>query len=152
MSTVYTYHSKVLKNSANDKWLAKKEAPAGFVMDASNVVSSSSGTAYWAGPSNPNAYDGNGKTIQLTVSETIGRAFGPSGFPMFYNSSSTGGGPQAATFNTTDGFIQPGTYTVQMASNPAYSQGFGAYLSIFAQDAELLADILPKITITILDP
>lgn len=27
MSTVYTYNNKVLKNSANDKWLAKKEAP-----------------------------------------------------------------------------------------------------------------------------
>lgn len=151
MSTVYTYHNKVLKNSANDKWLAKKEAPAGFVMNASNVVSSYTGTAYWASPSNPNAYDGDGKTIQLTVSETIGIT-GLTGFPMFYTSSSTGGGPEAALFNTTNGFIQPGTYTVQMASNPAYGAGFGAYLSLFAQDAELLADILPKITITILDP
>lgn len=28
MSTIYTLNGKVLKNSANDKWLAKKEAPA----------------------------------------------------------------------------------------------------------------------------
>lgn len=27
MSTVYTYNNKVLKNSSNDKWLAKKETP-----------------------------------------------------------------------------------------------------------------------------
>lgn len=151
MSTVYTYHNKVLKNSANDKWLAMKEAPAGFVMDASNVVSSSNGYAYWASPSNPNAYDGGGKTIQLTVSETIGRS-GWRTFLLFYTSSLTGAGPQAASFEVTDGFIQPGTYTVQMASNPGYSQGFGTYLAIFAEDAELLADILPKITITIVDP
>lgn len=152
MSTVYTLNGKVLKNAANDKWLAKKEAPAGFVMDASNVVSSSDGYAYWASPSNPNAYDGDGKTIQLTVSETIGSGRTGVSYPILYTSSTQGGGPEAALFDTTDGFIQPGTYTVQMASNPAYSQGYGAYLSIFAQDAELLADILPKITITILDP
>lgn len=60
--TVYTYNDKVLKNVATDKWLKKPDAPAGFVMNASNVVSSSTGTAYWAGPSNPNAYDGDGKT------------------------------------------------------------------------------------------
>lgn len=28
MSTIYTFNNKVLKNSANDKWLTKKEAPA----------------------------------------------------------------------------------------------------------------------------
>lgn len=28
MSTIYTFNGKVLKNSANDKWLTKKEAPA----------------------------------------------------------------------------------------------------------------------------
>ena len=151
MSTIYTVNNKVLKNAANDKWLAKKEAPAGFVMNAGNVMYSSNGTAWWAGPANPNAYDGNGKTIQLTVSETIGRA-NVSGFPIFYTSGVPGDGPQAAKFNTTNGFIQPGTYTVQMASNPAYGAGYGAYLSLYAQDAELLADILPKITITIVDP
>lgn len=151
MSTIYTVNNKVLKNSVNDKWLTKKEAPAGFVMNASNVVNTtSSGDAYWASPANPNAYDGDGKTLQLTVSETIGRA-GVIGFPVFYTSNSTGGGPQAAVFNTTNGFIQPGTYTVQMAANPAPGAGFGVYLSLFAQNAELLADILSKISLTILD-
>ena len=38
MSTIYTLNGKVLKNAANDKWLAKKEAPAGFIMNASNAV------------------------------------------------------------------------------------------------------------------
>ena len=152
MSTVYTLNGKVLKNAANDKWLTKKEAPAGFVMNASNVVGTSSGGyAGWAGPANPNAYDGNGKTIQLTVSETIGRN-GLGAIPVFYASGPTGGGPQAAAFETTNGFIQPGTYTLQMAQNPAPGAGYGTYLSIFAQDAELLADTLPKITLTILDP
>ena len=150
MSTVYTLNGKVLKNAANDKWLAKKEAPAGFVMNASNVVSTSGAYAYWAGPANPNAYDGDGKTIQLTVSETIGR-IGVSAFPINYAISSSSG-PQAALFETTNGFIQPGTYTVQMAANVAYGYGFGAYLAIYAHDAELLADILPKITLTIVDP
>jgi hypothetical protein len=72
--------------------------------------------------------------------------------PIFYTSNPTSGGPQFAAFETTNGFIQPGTYTVQMAANPAPGAGFGAYLTIFVQDAELLADTLPKITITILDP
>lgn len=151
MSTVYTLNGKVLKNAANDKWLKKKEAPAGFVMDASNVVNTSSGYAYWAGPANPNAYDGDGKTLQLTVSETIGSA-GWAVMPIFYTSGPTGSGPQFASFQITDGFIQPGTYTVQMAANPAYSQGFGAYISLFTPDAETLAAVLPKITLTILDP
>ena len=34
MSTIYTLNGKVLKNSATDKCLAKKEAPAGFVMNS----------------------------------------------------------------------------------------------------------------------
>ena len=28
MATIYTINGKVLKNSANDKWLVKKEEPA----------------------------------------------------------------------------------------------------------------------------
>lgn len=68
MSTVYTLNGKVLKNAANDKWLIKKEAPAGFVMNATNAIIQSN-TANWEGPNYPSGYDGEGKTLQIIVKE-----------------------------------------------------------------------------------
>lgn len=79
MSTIYTVNNKVLKNSANDKWLTKKEAPAGYILDSTNLE----GAGYdmgnpnsfiggiWRGPEYPNGYDGTGHKLRITVRNNI---------------------------------------------------------------------------------
>lgn len=59
---VYTYNDKVLVNSANDKWLKEKEAPAGFVMNGSNAIETTGNAATWHSPTYPEVYNGNGST------------------------------------------------------------------------------------------
>lgn len=149
--TVYTYNDKVLKNAANDKWLKKAEvAPAGFVMNASNAVVSSSRSTYWEGPNYPDAWQGEGKTIKLTVSQDITTP--ESSFRLCYNSRTDGAeeslgltDPISVTNNT----LAAGTYTYTGNSLDSYglSHGYGKYIclsSIYPADVS-------KITIQILD-
>lgn len=49
MSTVYTFNSKVLKNTSTDKWLAKKETPpAPVVIQPDSVPDQSQSNPYTA--------------------------------------------------------------------------------------------------------
>lgn len=129
MSTIYTLNGKVLKNSANDKWLAKKEAPAGFVMDASNATISNN-YAIWEGPNYPDGYDGEGKTLQITIKES-GCSF--ANLSIYYNSTDKTNykGPQALNaWNNPSGDYGDapiGTYTTTLSSNPAGGD-YGKYL------------------------
>ena len=152
MSTIYTLNGKVLKNSANDKWLTKKEAPAGFVMNANNAVSinpisgSIRGTIVWESPTYPAADNLEGKTVQVKITSTITANTCRNGTHFMYAKGTTGndaGGPSAATITETE----PGIYTYTCASNPALAAGFGPYLSVELGD---ISD-KDKIELTILD-
>lgn len=151
MSTIYTVNNKVLKNSANDKWLTKKEAPSGFVMNASNAVSTYQLGGYyviWQGTDYPDACNLSGKTLQIKITSsitpiTIGQR---SGIFFMYAKGTTGndvGGPTAVYSTDT----QPGTYTYTCDSNPAAAAGYGIYLSIGIGDS----NDADKIELTILD-
>lgn len=147
MSTVYTVNGKVLKNSANYKWLTKKEAPAGFVMNASNVVNTlgtpgSSGMIVWEGPNFPDYCNLSGKTLQVKITSTITSNTDKGSSLFMYSMSNSGGGPNIAAITET----QPGTYTYVCDNNPAGSP-FGKYLSI---ELGNISDI-DKIELTILD-
>ena len=147
MSTVYTVNGKVLKNSANYKWLTKKEAPAGFVMNASNVVNISgvpgaSGIIGWEGPNYPDNCNLSGKTLQVKITSTITANTRPGGSRFMYSEVNNSGGPNIAVITET----QPGTYTYVCDNNPAESS-FGKYLTI---ELGNISDI-DKIELTILD-
>lgn len=94
MSTIYTVNGKVLKNADNGKWLTKKEAPANFVMDASNAIYTLSGGSYWVAwqsPTYPNGYNGDGKQYILVNNN----ATAPNGNPLVYSTEPGSGGPNA---------------------------------------------------------
>lgn len=90
MSTIYTFNNKVLKNSSNDKWLIKKEAPAGFVMNASNAIYTPVDMwgynliyVNWEVPTYPDEYNGGGKhyiLVNNNTTEPNAAAFGYSNY------------------------------------------------------------------------
>lgn len=146
MSTVYTVNGKVLKNSSNDKWLVKKETPAGFVMNASNVINTlgnpgESGMIVWEGPNFPDYCNLSGKTLQVKITSTI-TAHSKGSSLFMYSMSNSGGGPNIAAITET----QPGTYTYVCDNNIAGAP-FGKYLAI---ELGNISDI-DKIELTILD-
>lgn len=149
MTTIYTVNNKVLKNSANDKWLTKKEAPAGFVMNASNISSSTSTHASWESPGYPDGWDGGGKTLELTVSQDITLN---GGFALFYNNVENSNGPVAKEFvNSAGGTLSAGKYTYTLSSNAApTSSGYGKYLVVTELNGST-SNWLPYISMTILD-
>ena len=142
MATIYTINGKVLKNTNNGKWLIKKEAPAGFVMNASNAVyngfPSGSGPnkyyAIWEGPEYPSACSLEGKTIQLIVKEALSNSAAEL-MPMYGmqlpSAGSQYGGP---TLCNNTGFIncsQPGTYNLTCIANAAgTASGYGTYITV----------------------
>lgn len=150
MSTIYTLNGKVLKNAANDKWLAKKEAPAGFVMDASNATINGN-FIYWQSPSYPNGYDGNGKSYTV-VNNYSGDVSIITGL-MYISSNVSSGGPTAIPVS--DMVTGSGTLGANLAGT---ASGFGMYLGFpttvaggrSPTEAELL-EFVSNITITILD-
>lgn len=147
MSTVYTVNGKVLKNRANDKWLTKKEAPAGFVMNASNVVNTfqmngTLGIIAWKGPNFPDNCNLSGKTLQVKITSTITANTSSGSSRFMYASVDNSGGPDVAAITET----QPGTYTYVCNNNPAEST-FGKYLTL---ELGNISDI-DKIELTILD-
>ena len=147
MSTVYTVNGKVLKNSANDKWLTKKEAPVGFVMNASNAFSTHQmngtlGIIAWKGPNFPDNCNLSGKTLQVKITSTITANTSSGSSRFMYASVDNSGGPDVAAITET----QPGTYTYVCDNNPAEST-FGKYLTL---ELGNISDI-DKIELTILD-
>lgn len=154
MSTVYTLNGKVLKNSANDKWLTKKEAPAGFVMDASNAtyITGQYGDIFvtWQSPSYPDAYNGNGKQYIL-VNNNDSLIGTPS--QLMYASTLMNGGPDAISDSN---MRELGTSTGVLSNNVAQAGGYGIYLqwsfggqSVTIEQAQAY---MANVTITILDP
>lgn len=146
---VYTYNSKVLTNSATDKWLTKKEAPAGFVMDASNITSSTSTHASWESPGYPDGWNGGGKTLELTVTQDITVS---QGMALMYSDAENTNGPVAIDFVWPGGgTLSAGKYTFTMSSNVApTSQGYGKYMIVNAMD-DSTSIWLPYISMKILD-
>lgn len=151
MSTVYTVNGKVLKNSSNDKWLIKKEAPAGFVMDASNATISGY-WIYWQSPEYPNGYDGNGKSYTIVNNNNDEVQIAGSGLMYLPGNNITTGGPMAIpTANMVTG---SGTLS---ANSAGVASGYGTYLGIpltaggSTPTAEQVQTYASNITITILD-
>lgn len=152
MTTVYTVNNKVLKNSATDKWLKKPDAPAGFVMNASNATYGSSGsTAYvrWQSPSYPDAYNGNGKQYIL-VNNNSEAAAGTQQLMYGQDSSSSHGGP---TIISASAMQTLGTSTGVLENNVAYP-AYGATIdwAFYNTTIEQLQAYVANLTITILDP
>ena len=149
--TVYTYNDKVLKNVATDKWLKKPDAPAGFVMDASNVASMSGPYASWQGPNYPDSYDGNGKTLVLTVKADIGVA----GWALMYTRENETAGPYAMQFTAAESapyITSAGTYEFTMNANSAAASNYGSYLTLYIQGpTSNISEIISNIELTILD-
>lgn len=152
--TVYTYNDKVLKNVANDKWLKKKEAPAGFVMDASNVVGTNSNSATWHSPTYPEMYNGNGKHAQFILHEDLTDV---GNILLYYVQSNSpwSAGPltkiyEAGTLVVT---LPAGTYDFTLDNNPAALGGYGDNLTVTINGAnshDMSVDI-SKFEIRILD-
>ena len=150
MSTVYTLNGKVLKNAANDKWLAKKEAPAGFVMNASNATYTLKGESYWVswqGPVYPEGYNGNGKRYILVNNNSTSGSN-----PLLYDSGLAVGGPNA--LNPPELNVL-GTSTGVLLNNGAGSQ-YGIYLTwpnpVEGYTLEQLQAYMTNVSITIVDP
>lgn len=162
MATIYTINGKVLKNSANDKWLIKKEAPAGFVMDASNATIESN-TASWEGPNYPDGYDGEGKTLQIIVKE---EGFTCYSLELHYADAIAGMGPgfvpgiNGAWRNPNDdeglgtASIPVGTYNMSIIHNVAgSSSGYGKYITLRRNGPNTTIDsgLLSKLEFRIID-
>lgn len=149
MGTIYTFNGKVLKNAANDKWLTKKEVLAGFVMDASNVVSSDTLKTLWAGPNNPDAWDGLGKTIRMIVSEDVTLPYSTFGIGYgITNTTQQEFSPLINSQSPADGIIRAGTYTYTGIASYGIQYGFGKYICLLNVNSSDVS----KITIQILDP
>ena len=152
MSTIYTLNGKVLKNSANDKWLAKKEGPAGFVMNASNAIYTLVDGSYyvsWRGPAYPDGYNGNGKQYTLVNNNEES----PNGNPLVYATSpSDSGGPKAILAL---GMIPLGESTGTLLNNVAGGD-YGSYIvwpcPIESSTLEQVQAYMANVSITIVDP
>jgi hypothetical protein len=151
MSTIYTLNGKVLKNAANDKWLAKKEAPAGFVMNASNATYTAvkeSIFVSWQAPSYPDAYNGDGKQYRLVNNNSEATNVAQ----LMYTSASnpSTGGPSA--ISKADMQVL-GTSTGVLVNNVGYP-AYGVLFVLPLQDMTLeQAQVyMANLTITILDP
>ena len=155
MSTIYTLNGKVLKNAANDKWLTKKEAPSGFVMNADNATIISN-KATWEGPNYPDGYDGEGKTLQIIIKEA-GCTFANLSIYYLNAADGTTNGPTAlSAWNNPSGNYQVeapiGTYTTTLSANPAGGI-YGKYLVLVRNGPDTTIDStwLSKIEFRIID-
>lgn len=149
MSTIYTFNNKVLKNSANDKWLTKKEAPAGFVMNASNAIYLPNGTrtynVMWQSPTP--GYNGNGKQYILVNNNSTT----PTANPLFYGTENGGMASPAIE----SGMNILGTSTGVLLDNVVGEQ-YGDYLiwvaPLSSATLEQLQAYIANVSITIVDP
>jgi hypothetical protein len=154
MSTIYTVNGKVLKNADNGKWLTKKEAPAGFVMNASNATITNTGsTIYvsWQSPAYPNAYNGGGKHYTLVnTNETAPQ----SSSQLMYGNAVAGAGPSAisgsdmAVLGTSNGTLLNDSVPLEV--------GYGTHLvwpqPVSGWTDEQIRAYIANVTITIVDP
>ena len=145
MSTIYTVNGKVLKNSDTDKWLTKKEVPQ-FVMDASNATIDGA-NAIWESPTYPEAFDGDGKTLEVTISSNTEMGM-YNGMPMCYVGTTGTGGPPATTITLP---LTAGVHTFALSANPSTSYGFGVKLALSFHTAELLQANIGKFSMRIID-
>lgn len=128
----------------------KINEPEGFVMNASNAIYTTSGTAVhvsWQGPAYPSGYNGNGKQYILVNNNTDAAQS-----PLLYTTSAdNSNGPQAtANLNAL------GTSTGVLQNNPA-GGSYGAYLIWpnplgYNKTVEEVQAYMANVTITILDP
>lgn len=151
MTTIYTVNNKVLKNSANDKWLIKKEGPAGFVMNASNAIYTpvdmfGYNVIYiaWESPTYPNAYNGSGKQYILINNNSAAPEGGAFGYSPGTNSIT-------ATAISSNDMKTLGTSTGELGS------GSGAYLVWtgplgISGTLEQVQAYMANVSITIVDP
>ena len=144
MSTIYTVDGKVLKNSDTGKWLTKKEVPE-FVMDASNATIDGY-TAIWESPTYPEAFNGDGKTLEVTVSSDTEIPY--NGMPMTYVPTNSAGGPPATTISLP---LTAGVHTFALSANPSVAYGFGARLALSFHSVELLQANISKFSMRIID-
>ena len=145
MSTIYTVNGKVLKNTDNGKWLTKKEAPE-FVMDANNATIDGY-MAIWESPTYPEAFDGNGKTLEVTVSSDTEMS-SYSGMPMYYAPANGTQGHQAVTISLP---LTAGVHTFALSANPSAAYGFGVRLALQFHTTELLQANIGKFSMRIID-
>ena len=148
--TVYTYNDKVLKNVATDKWLKKPDAPAGFVMNASNATYTNSGGYWvsWQSPAYPDGYNGNGKQYILVNNNTTAPNTN-----LMYGTDPTSSGPSAIN---TNGMAVLGESTGTLLDNIA-GGSYGTYLCWpipigSAATLEETQAYMANVSITILDP
>ena len=144
MSTIYTVNGKVLKNAYNGKWLTKKEAPE-FVMDASNATIDGA-YAIWESPTFPEAFNGDGKTLEVTISSAPEMNY--TGMPMYYVGTTGTGGPTAVTISLP---LTAGVHTFTMSANPSAAYGLGVKLALYFHTAELLQANIGKFSMRIID-
>lgn len=157
--TVYTYNDKVLKNVATDKWLKKPDAPAGFVMNASNAVDITNNKVTWNGPNYPGYYTAAGKKLQVIVKES-GCTFANLQIAYREEIGSANGPTMLSTWNNPDVVSQqtwecvPGTYTADLTANAAPdSTLYGKYLELTRNGPNLdtTQEWLSKIEFRIID-
>lgn len=153
-TTVYTYNDKVLVNSANDKWLKKPDAPAGFVMNASNAVGTNNNSATWHSPTYPEMYNGNGKHGQFILHEDLSDV---GNIMIFYVKSANpwSGGPNTKIYDAGQLAVTlpAGTYNFTLDNNSAAPGGYGDNLTVQitgANSHDMSVDI-SKFEIIILD-
>lgn len=121
---VYTYNDKVLTNSANGKWLKKKD----FVLNADNIdrlVYDDHAWVWWKGPDYPNGYSGDGKQYTIVNNNSTAE----NGSPLLYTDSNTAkGGPMATDASP---LTTLGTSTGTLKANQApVSSGSGRYFAM----------------------
>ena len=122
--------------------------PEGFVMNASNTVSSTSTHATWESPTYPDGWNGYGKTLELTVSQDITTS---GGMALMYNNVENSNGPVAVELIKGAGTLSAGKHTYTLDSNAApTSQGYGKYMVITELNGST-SNWLPYISMTILD-
>lgn len=138
MSTIYTFNGKVLKNSANDKWLTKKEAPATYKLDSTTLegYGYSMGAGWiggiWRGPNYPNGYDAAGHKLRITVLNniTLGTLDGQlKGWYLATADSYVSAGPSAVNtyfISNSDANIPAGVYEFDLQDNA--HDDYGKYI------------------------
>lgn len=153
MSTIYTVNGKVLKNSATDKWLTKKEIPV-FVMDASNAtitVNGNNSYVSWQAPTYPDAYNGSGKQYTLVNTNATAPESNCSG--LMYGDGVARNGPPAII----DADMKVlGTSSGTLLNNSALPGGYGTHLVwsniMVDPTVEKVQAYLENVSITIVDP
>lgn len=134
MTTIYTFNNKVLKNSANDKWLIKKEGPAPIVLPEYTVRFELPDGAYFKPKTNftitqvsqsPNLWDFT--YINSDWSAMLGSGWNKYGLPNMMQGSGEVGvypiGIVAANLN--------GVTTIERAFR--YANGYGSNLTYIGQ-------------------